>query len=445
MIDFILPSETEMLKPEVLMQFIRLHREEVVNRYNVLFNLYDNNAPILFDAPKAPHKPDNRLAVNFAKYIVETLNGYFIGVPVKTTHDDERVASYIEKVQQYNDQDDNNSELCKLASIFGRAYELLFIDELAQVGITYIDPREAFIIYDDSIRRRKKYGVRYFLNEKGDYEGSFSDDRSITYFKQTPKGIVYQEVVPHYFKDVPMIECIENEERRGSFESVYTLSNAYNNAISEKTNDVDYFADAYMKILGAELDEIGLAKIKDNRIINIEGEGTESLIVEFMEKPNGDQTQENLINRLEKLIFQIAMVANINDESFGNASGVSLKYKLHSMSNLANTKERKFTSLMNQRWKMIANLPNAPITDEDWLNIGYTFTRNIPANTLDESEVARNLQGIVSDETLLSTLSVVSNVKAEIDRKQKEVEERSLMYPGLGVLDELGEDTETAI
>ena len=35
----------------------------------------------------------------------------------------------------------------------------------------------------------------------------------------------------------------------GIFEPVLTMINAYNKAISEKANDVDYFADAYLKVL----------------------------------------------------------------------------------------------------------------------------------------------------------------------------------------------------
>lgn len=33
---------------------------------------------------KDPWKPDNRLTVNFTKYIVDTFTGYFNGIPVKS-------------------------------------------------------------------------------------------------------------------------------------------------------------------------------------------------------------------------------------------------------------------------------------------------------------------------------------------------------------------------
>ena len=45
---------------------------------------------------------------------------------------------------------------------------------------------------------------------------------------------------------------IEDAEKIGLFEPVESMVNAYNKAISEKANDVDYFADAYLN-LGALL------------------------------------------------------------------------------------------------------------------------------------------------------------------------------------------------
>lgn len=61
-------------------------------------------------------------------------------------------------------------------------------------------------------------------------------------------------------------------------------------------------------------------------------------MVDFLSKQTADGTQENLLDRLENLIYQTSMVANISDETFGNAtSGAALAYKLQAMSNLALT------------------------------------------------------------------------------------------------------------
>ena len=205
----------------------------------------------------------------------------------------------------------------------------------------------------------------------------------------------------------------QNEERMAIFESSYSMINAYNKAISEKANDVDYFSDAYLKILGAKLDTETTKNIRENRIINFEGEEADKIIVEFLGKPDADASQENHINRLERLIYQTSMVANINDENFATSSGIALKYKLLSMSNLGKTKERKFTSGMNRRYKLIFNHPLSKVGKDDWLQIDYKFTQNIPANLLDEAQIAAQLSGIVSKDTQLELLSVVDNVENE--------------------------------
>ncbi|NBI08232.1 phage portal protein [Senegalia massiliensis] len=404
---------------ELLLELIDKHKA-YHERYERLKKMYKHEHEILDLPKKEAYKPDNRLVVNYAKYIVDTLNGFFIGVPIKIKHDKKEINDYLEFIDKFNDQDDNNAELSKLCSIYGHAYEMIYVDEIndkAHMGITYIEPMEAFVVYDNSIVGRPMYGVRYYNSVEGKLEGSYSDKNTIYYFNENDRGeIVIGETKPHLFGDVPIYEYVENEEKLGAFEGVETLINANNKALSEKANDVEYFADAYLLILGAILNEEALNKFRDNRIINMEGRDIEKLVVEFLEKPSADETQENLIDRLEKLIFQISMVMNINDENFGTQSGIALKYKLQSMENLAKTKERKFQSGLNKRYRMIANTGLTPLKGDEWVGISTQFTRNYPANLKEESEIAKNLKGVTSDETALSVLSMVEDAKREVEK-----------------------------
>lgn len=410
-------DSAEELTDEKLIELISKHKALNV-RYEELLNLYIGNHAILNQAEKASYKPDNRLVVNYAKYITDTFNGFFMGVPVKTSHENDKVSGYIQMLESYNDLDDNNAELSKKCSIYGHAYELLFLDENAQVGIVNVDPRECFVIYDNAIRENALFGVRYTVDSEGDTIGTISDPERIRYFyiENGELGYIDEKEQVNYFGEIPIVEFVENDEKQGAYENVETLINAYNKAISEKANDVDYFADAYMKILGAELHVDDLLSIRDNRIINLVNPETDRLVVDFMEKPNADTTQENLINRLERQIFTISMVANINDENFGTSSGIALKYKLQSMMNLANTKERKFVKGFNKRFRLISNLPNSAITLEDTIGLQYQFTKNTPDNLKEEAETALLLRSIVSDETALRTLSIVDDVNKELGR-----------------------------
>lgn len=414
-------SDDEELTTSVLSELLGQHKQLINLRYKRLKEAYIGAYPIWNQTAKAEYKPDNRIVVNFAKYLVDTMNGFFIGIPIGVKSTDDAINEYLNFLNKYNDQDDNNAELSKICSIYGKGYEVYYNDsETGQIGITYMNPIEGFMVYDDTNRQIPKYFINYYFDSDGIMHGEVRTNTQIWYFNNKGQLHYEERVDLHNFGDIPATEFIENEERLSIFESCYSMINAYNKAISEKANDVDYFADAYMKILGATLDKETLNQIRDNRIINLSGDDSNSVIVDFMSKPNADTTQENLIERLERLIFQISMVADISADDFGASSGIALKYKLLSMSNLAKTKERKFTSGMNRRYKIIFSNPINNMNADDWVNIDYTFTQNFPANLQEEAQIASQLSGIVSHETQLSILSNVQDVKKELNLIEEE-------------------------
>lgn len=406
---------------EIVEKFLKKNLALTNSRYDKLGNAYKNDYEIFRLPPKPPHKPDNRIAVNFAKYITDTMNGFFMGIPVKITAEDERIQKAVDFFNSFNDVDDHNAELSKICSIYGRAYEMYFVDEDGNIGMQATAPDESFIIYDNSILNHTKAYVRYYKDTDDNLiKGSVSDNSVVRYFNFDGSRVRFsaEEEKIHGFDGVPAVEYVENKERMGIYESAMSQINAFNKALSEKANDVDYFADAYMKILGPRLDESEKQFIRDNRIINFEG--YENITVDFMAKPNADTTQENLINRLERLIFITSMVANVSDEQFGTASGIALKYRMLSMNNLAQMKERKFTAGFNKRYKLVFSNPILQMAKDDWLKLSYQFTRNYPVNLADEADTAGKLSGITSKRTQLSVISAVKSVDDELEQIQNE-------------------------
>lgn len=420
-----LPKEVDMTLP-LLAEYVNRFKRDVAGRYKPLQDFYLARPGAIAWEKKAEFKPDNRIIVDFPRYIVDTMCGYFVGNPIKVTSDDTAAADYVGYLNAYNDQHNVNAELVKNCGIFGKAYEMYYTDADANLCIAQMDPTEAFMIFDDSIIPRPLFFIRLYTDYKNMEHGSIADAQNVRHFDTMGEYRWTDDWVPHSFDGVPATEFTQNDERQGLFEPVLSMVKAYDKAVSEKANDVDYFADAYMKILGPELNSEDLHKIKENRIINLPGDGAEKVICEFMEKPDGDTTQENLVNRLERLIYQISGVANITDENFGAASGISLKYKLLAMSNIEKTMERRFSASMTRRYKILFSAPVAALKvgRDAWLNLDYTFTPNVPANVLEESEIAKNLEGIVPRETQLKVLSVVDNVQDAVkalDEEQAQV------------------------
>lgn len=422
--EFIIDKNEE-LNLDMLEGFINKHQQLVTARFLPLENMYKGNHEILRMEEKPLNKPDNRIVMNFAKYIVDTLNGYFLTIPIKINHESDEYMAKLQDILDFNNIDDEQYELSKDMSIFGVGYEMLYLDEEARENILHLSPKETFVIRDNSIRKRIRYGVHYYRDEENKLKGTFSDDQKIYYFEEGKNGLYISEEYPHYFGDCPIDEWRENEECQSAFESVYTMINQVNKVISEKANDVDYFADAYLKVIGVELEEKVLSKLRDSRIWNLyktsnEIDGT-TPDVDFLSKPDADQTQENLLDRLEEKIYQLSMVPNLSDENFGTSSGIALSYKLEGLDNICKTKERKFTAGLIRRYKMLCNLPNWH-DKEAYKGITYQFTRNAPKNVLEEAQVVNSLNGLVSKETALSYLSIVDNAKEELEKMDKEDE-----------------------
>lgn len=405
-----------------LYQFIMANIKISTCRFLKLKDAYCNRYEIYRLKKKPKYKPDNRLSVNFAKYITDTFNGFFIGIPVKTQCDDEQVSQFVSTLDAYNNQDDKNAELAKLCSIYGRAYEFYYCDTKNKLCITYLPPTQAFMIYDDTVNTNPKYFVHYYFDADKVMHGSISNDERVWYFSVEGGTIKYEdeEGEVHGFDGVPAVEFYENEERIGLYEGALSMMNEYNKALSEKANDIDYFADAYMKILGPDLKDKDIIHIRDNRVLNIPTRDGVKGDADFLSKPNADTSQENLLNRLEREIFVTCMVANINDENFDAASGQAMRYRLSIMSDLAKTKQRKFTAGFNKRYKLLFSNPISKMGENDWMKLRYKFTMNYPVNLTEEADAAAKLKGITSDETLLSILSIVTDVKAEMKRKQQE-------------------------
>lgn len=68
------------------------------------------------------------------------------------------------------------------------------------------------------------------------------------------------------------------------------------------------------------------------------------------------------------------------------------------------------------------------MSDENaWKELQVTTSRNLPKNRLEEAQTAAQLSGIVSHETQLSLLSIVSDPKAELEKIEQEQEPQPLM------------------
>ena len=387
-------------------------------------------------------KPNNKIANAYASYITDTLVGYFIGEPITYTANDDVLIQDLNMILEHNDEADENAELAKNASIYGVAYEMLYLsEEDNMIRFKSLNPKEVIPIFDKTVEQNLLAVMRYY--EDYDYveDNTYTiveviDATHVRRYKLNT-GLSLLEEYPHYFSMVPVAIFKNNEEESGDFERVISLIDAYDKMQSDSLNDFEYFVDAYLALYGFTADSEDVAQMKENRVLLMD-EGTSA---EWLIKQVNDAYVENMKNRLDKDIHKFAKCPNMSDQEFAsNASGIAIKFKLLGTENLVSIKERKFKRGLQQRFELMSMINNVLREGFDWRAIDINFTRNIPSNDTDIANMVNTLKDIVSEETLLAQIPFVEDVQNELEKLKQEREENKELNPFFSV--DLGYQTE---
>lgn len=432
----------EELTDKVIKRIIETHRSSVLPRLQNLENYYNANNAIKNRVMSDPSKPNNKIANAYASYITDTLVGYFIGEPITYTANDKVLIQDLNMILEYNDEADENAELAKNASIYGVAYEMLYLsEEDKMIRFKSLNPKEVIPIFDKTVEQNLLAVMRYY--EDYDYveDNTYTiveviDSKMVRRYK-LDTGLSLLEEYPHYFSMVPVAIFKNNEDETGDFEQVISLIDAYDKMESDSLNDFEYFVDAYLALYGFTADSEDIAQMKENRVLLMD-EGTSA---EWLTKQTSDAYVENMKNRLDKDIHKFAKCPNMSDEEFAsNASGIAIKFKLLGTENLVSIKERKFKRGLQQRLELMSMINSVLREGFDWRAIDIVFTRNIPSNDTDIANMVNTLKDIVSEETLLAQIPFVEDVQTELERVKTEREENKELNPFFSV--DLGYKTE---
>jgi len=401
--------------------FIHEHQMNDAPRYTMLKDYFLGEHAILRRAYE-PFKPDARQVHNFANYITNQATSYFMGTPISYTAEDDKALEMVKNILDFNDEADMNATHAENMSIYGVSYELLYVDKTSQVDTRFavVSPEEMIVVYDYALEPNIIAAIRYFEDTIGTLHVEYYDAKSFNVYEGSINGLALIESTEHFFKDVPVTVFVNNNNKQGDYEQVLTLIDEYNLLNSDTANDFQYFSDAYLFLSGATIDNADALNMKENRIINIDSEGAKA---EWLVKNIQDGALENFKNRIVNDIHKFSAVPNLTDESFaGNLSGVAIKYKLLGLENLAAMKERKFKKGLQRRFELMFNLfyTRGLMAADNYMTMKPMFKRSLPANLVEETEMVRNLQGIVSKETMLSLLSFIEDVQVEMEQIENE-------------------------
>ena len=405
------------ITPDVLKRLIERHAEGI-DRYVMLKEYYRGKHNILSRTKSSESAANNKVAANWAKYITTVAVSYLLGNPI--TYDVLDKYDITPVLDCYREQHINSvdTQLGKEASICGVGIEMVYADEDGNPKSYAATHDNAFIVYDDTVAHNKLFGVHYYL--QFDINGQQSginviaaDSQNIyTYFGHDISALQFVDSQPHYFGAVPFIEYLNNDERQGDLEQQMSMIDAYNTLMSDRVNDKVQFVDAFLLLLGIDIDSEQAKKLIREKILC----GDTDAKAQYLSKVLSETDVEVLRKAIKDDIHQTSMVPDLSDEKFGNnTSGVAIKYKLLVFEQLTMDKERLFEKGLRERFELYSNFfavkANMKIVPS--CEVDIHFKRNLPANELELSQIVGNLRGMASTETLLGILPFVCDPKEE--------------------------------
>ena len=439
MYNFTIPRETfDESNPDkqVIRQLISKHIS-MVARLKKNMAYYQGRHKILEDA-----KRENRLVCNHAKDISDTASSYFIGNPVtyKSDVDIKDLTDALETAGADETDGDNGLEL----SIYGLAYEYVYVKENENNLLTKnLSAENTFMVKDDSIEENELFAVYYYIRK--DDSGKLTNHYIATVVTMNYKyeldienndtiQATTEPALPHYLGEIPIIEYQNNKLAIGDFELQIPLIDAYNALMSDRITDKEQFIDAILAIYGtllADEDEPGTEeedqnikkakeRLKKYRVLEM----PDTAKAEYLTRTFDESGVEILKKAIEQDIHKFSHIPCMSDESFGgNVSGVAMEFKLLGMENITKIKTRYYRKGLRKRLRIFCNHLALHGKSVDPAGITMTFTRALPKNLLEISQIVANLWGKVSRKTLLSQVPFVEDVDEELAAVEQEEQE----------------------
>ena len=431
------------IKKELVVKLIREH-EKQLPRFKKLKKYYLGEHDIL-SKQRAKNKPNYKPVCNHAKDIADTSTGYFMGNTISYSNSEDTDIDELLIAFDNAEVDESDHDNALDMAIYGVAYEYVYARENENIlDIKSLEVENTFIVYDDSIEQQPLFGVYYFKRKENKADTEIYQAVIMTkqfvysiVLEGKEKGVISDKPIPHNMGDIPIIEYKNNKYSIGDFEQQIGLIDSYNSLTANRINDKEQFIDSILVLSGPRLGDDeeesikALESLAEHKLLELHPEAR----AEYLSKTLNENEVETLRNAVKQDIYTFSHIPNLTDENFaGNSSGVAMEFKLLGLEMITKIKQRYYVKGLKKRIKLFANYLGLTQIAIDANSIIPNFSRSLPKNLLEISQIVSNLDGKVSQETLLSQIPFVEDPMSEIEKvneeKQENIAQNQLLLTG---------------
>ncbi|RXI55273.1 phage portal protein [Clostridium tetani] len=386
--------------------------------YDKMYQYYKGNTDAITNYKMVTERSNNKTPVNYIKKFIKEEVSYSVGNDVNyiSKSGNENI---VNDIDYYLDHwsEGHDSNLAKNMLIYSLAYELYYVDKEGQFSSKIISPREGYAAIDD-------FGnVSFFMHT---YKLKFDDttyidvytDKEILHFNDEFEKIKATDT--HIFGTVPVSLCLSSEEGKDDtlYKDLKGLQDAYETNLSDISNEISDFRNAYMVLTGVAIDEEDIPKMKKLGVMQIKDKNGSA---QWLIKNINDTFIQNTLNTLEDKMYQLSSHINHNEKMQSNLSSLALRARLIALEEKCKLNQKSIADCIKTRLTFLFIYLNVIKNIEyDFRDIKIKFTPNIPQDDLMTAQVISQLGDKLSTETGLSLLSFIENPKNELKKIKDE-------------------------
>ncbi|EQF59271.1 phage portal, SPP1 Gp6-like family protein [Clostridioides difficile CD200] len=390
------------------------------SEYDTMYKYYKGETDAISNYKMVTKRSNNKINTNFLKKFINEEVAYSLANKITYTSrsGDEKIINDLEYYTCHWSKK-HDSDLLRYALLFGLCYELYYVKD-DEIQVKIIKPT-------DGCHYENENGeIVCFIREftKGFEDDTYVDvyDKEYIYHFDSNFKEVESPTVNNIFDgNVPISICKRSEElgKNTIFNDIKGLQDAYETNLSDISNEISDFRNAYLTFSGCNIKEDDLPRMKELGILQVNGDGK----IEWLIKDMNDTFVQNTLSSIKENMYEITSHINHNEKMQSNTSSLAVIARLISTEWICSQNNDRIADTLFNRYKLLCIWLNKKYGfDYDYKDIKAKFTPKIPRDDLVVANILSQLGDKLSTETGLSQLSFIDNPHAEIEKAKKEQE-----------------------
>lgn len=307
--------------------------------------------------------------------------------------------------------------------IYDSEYENEILELVRYYNITVVKGNEK--VLRKKVEWWTKNDVTYYIEDDRGYfllDKTYPVNPMPHWFEVSSLNGVPTRKEPHSWGRVPFVILENNSRQTTDLQKIKGLIDAYDLISSQGTNDLLDLVTLYWSIqgYGGETASTIASKLRLNKAVSI-SDSSGSIDAKQIDLPVSGRIE--WLKMLRRDIFNFGMGIDTENENFGTASGVALKFRYTQLDLKANSMLPKLKKAIREMlWFFTDDYNRMNGTNYNSDLISITINKTMITNELETVQMIVQSKGILSDKTLLEHHPFVDDANQEL--KELEVQRK---------------------